>query len=144
VVGASGSGTTSLAAALADSTAIGWGDPLIPEFQLVIFLVVPKEIRLARLRAREARRYGAEAVAPGGVLHEAHIEFLDWAGRYDEGGVEMRSRALHEAWLERLSGPVLTLEGDRSVTEQLSEVEAAVESAGIGGSIRTRLRAPGG
>ena len=28
-----------------------WGDPLIPEFNLVVFLVVPMEVRLARLRA---------------------------------------------------------------------------------------------
>ena len=71
----------------------GWGDPLIPEFELVVFLVVPTEVRLARLRAREAARYGREAIAPGGALHGAHLEFLDWAGRYDTGDVEMRSRA---------------------------------------------------
>ena len=28
-----------------------WGDPLIPEFELVVFLVVPTDVRLARLRA---------------------------------------------------------------------------------------------
>src|SRR5262245_2991835 len=31
----------------------GWGDPLISEFDLVVFLIVPTEVRLARLRARE-------------------------------------------------------------------------------------------
>jgi adenylate kinase family enzyme len=34
----------------------GWGDPLIPEFELVIFLVVPTQVRLTRLRAREVER----------------------------------------------------------------------------------------
>src|SRR3989442_2601089 len=61
----------------------GWGDALIPEFDLVVFLVVSTEIRLARLRAREVERYGREAIAPGGELREAHVEFLDWAARYD-------------------------------------------------------------
>lgn len=102
----------------------GWGDPLIAEFELVVFLIVPTEVRLARLRARECERYGHEALAAGGALHDAHVEFLDWAGRYDVGGLEMRSRALHEAWLRTLPGPVLRLEGDRSVAEQLAHLES--------------------
>jgi len=100
----------------------GWGDPLIPEFDLVVFLVVPTPVRLARLRAREIARYGHHAIAPGGDLHQAHVEFLEWAGRYDTGGSEMRSRALHEAWLAALPGAVLRLEGDRSVAEQLTQI----------------------
>jgi len=101
----------------------GWGDPLIAEFDLVIFLVVPAEVRLARLRARERARYGPEAVAPGGARHRASVEFLEWAARYDAGDIQMRSRALHEAWLAALPAPVLRLEGDRSVAEQLRRVE---------------------
>ena len=77
----------------------GWGDPLISEFDLVMFLVVPTEVRLARLRAREMARYGREAVAPGGLLHATHVAFLNWAERYDTGDLEVRSRARHEAWL---------------------------------------------
>lgn len=101
----------------------GWGDPLIPEFDLVVFLVVPTPIRLARLRAREIARYGHQAIAMGGELHKTHVEFLEWASCYDKGGAEMRSRALHEAWLAGLSGAILRLEGDRPVGEQLAQIE---------------------
>lgn len=120
IMGASGSGTTSLASALADrhghrhldtddfywlptdppyrqprqreerlvllrsalaesaswvlsGSLCGWGDPLISEFDLVVFLVVPTEVRLARLRARELQRYGHEAIAAGGKLHQAYV-----------------------------------------------------------------------
>jgi len=100
----------------------GWGDPLIAEFDLVVFLFVPAPVRLARLRAREIERYGPHAIAPGEVLHGAHVEFLEWAGRYDTGGPEMRSRAMHEAWLAALPGPVVRLEGDRPVAEQLGQI----------------------
>jgi hypothetical protein len=93
----------------------------------VVFLIVPAHVRLARLRARECERYGSEPIAPGGARHEAHVQFLDWAARYDAGGREMRSRALHEAWLSRLPGAVLRLEGDRSTAEQLMRIEAAVQ-----------------
>ena len=50
------------------------------------------------------------------------MEFLEWAGRYDSGGPEMRSRALHEAWLAALPCSVVRLEGDRSVSEQVERI----------------------
>ena len=106
----------------------GWGDPLIPDFELVVFLDVPTPVRLARIRVRERARYGRQAIAPGGELHAAHREFLDWAGRYDIGGLEMRSRALHEAWLASLSRPVIRLEGDVSAEEQLGRLESRLDA----------------
>lgn len=104
----------------------GWGDPLVPEFDLVVFVVVPTDVRLARLRARERGRYGHEPIAPGGSLHEAHVEFLDWAARYDTGSPEMRSRAMHDAWLASLTTPSIRLDGDRPVDEQVKRIEAAL------------------
>jgi len=100
----------------------GWGDSLIPQFELVVFLAVPTAVRLTRLRAREIARYGEQAIAPGGELAEPHLEFLDWAGRYDTGGLEMRSRALHEAWLATLPCAILRLEGELSVADQLVQI----------------------
>jgi adenylate kinase family enzyme len=102
----------------------GWGDPLIAEFDLVVFLAIPARIRMARLRAREIERYGARAIAPGGELHAAHVEFLDWARRYDDGDGTIRSRALHEAWLTDLACRVIRLEGDLSTAERLARIEA--------------------
>jgi adenylate kinase family enzyme len=91
----------------------GWGDPLIPEFELVVFLVVPTEVRMERLRAREIQRYG----------HEGNVDFLEWANKYDTGGLEMRSRMLHEAWLANIPTPILRLEGDRPIEELLARIE---------------------
>ncbi len=102
----------------------GWGDPLIPEFELVVFLAVPTPIRLARLRMREIARYGQAAIAPGGDLHAASQEFLEWAGRYDTGGPEMRSLAMHERWLATLPCAVVRLDGSQSVAEELAQIEA--------------------
>jgi adenylate kinase family enzyme len=102
----------------------GWGDPLIPEFELVVFLAVPTPVRLARLRARETMRYGATAIAPGGALHRAHREFIDWAAGYDTGGVEMRSLAMHEAWLATLPCTIVRLDGTLPVADALARIEA--------------------
>jgi adenylate kinase family enzyme len=100
----------------------GWGDPLVPLFDLVVFLLVPTEVRLARLRARERERYGEAALASGGRLHEASLAFLEWAAAYDGGTHDGRSRARHEAWLARLPCPVVRLEGVRPVDEMVGRI----------------------
>lgn len=101
----------------------GWGDPFLSRFELVAFLLVTTEVRLTRLRTREIMRYGHEAIAPGGILHETHREFLEWAQQYDSAGLNMRSRALHEQWIRRLPCAVLRLDGSRPVETLLSEIE---------------------
>jgi len=96
----------------------GWGDPLIPRFEHVIFLTAPMEVRLSRLRARERLRYGA-AIDAGGPLHDHHREFLNYAAGYDSGEfvgpLTGRHRLRHEAWLSRLPCPVTRLDGKRAV-----------------------------
>jgi hypothetical protein len=89
-----------------------------------VFLVVPAEMRLTRLRAREIMRHGHEAISAGGKLHKVHVEFLDWAQQYDNGGLNMRSRALQRALdTERLPCTVLRLDGNRPVETLLSGIE---------------------
>lgn len=103
----------------------GWGDPLIASFDLVVFLTVPTEQRLARLAQREAARFGA-AIAPGGPMHDSHVEFLVWAGSYDDGDATQRSRLTHEAWLAKLACPVLRLDGRTPLNDLVGAVESAI------------------
>jgi adenylate kinase family enzyme len=110
----------------------GWGDPLIARFQLIVFLAVPTDVRMQRLRARELARYGHDTVAPGGRLHQAHVAFLEWAARYDNGDPVERSQALHDAWLAAIRIPVVRLVGDRPVAAQLASVEAAMAGERFG------------
>jgi len=107
----------------------GWGDPLIPDFQLVVFILVPQDVRLPRLRAREVERYGAEAVVPGGLRYEAAEGFLAWAALYDDGGLDVRSRALHEDWLKEMECPVVRLDGNAPVAELVTKLEQACAKA---------------
>ena len=48
----------------------GWGDPLIPLFDLVIFVYVPQDERIRRLKIREHKRYGDDT-SIGGARYEA-------------------------------------------------------------------------
>ena len=97
----------------------GWGDVAIPLFALVIFLAIPQDIRMARLHRREQERFG-ERMLPGGDMYEVSQAFLLWAASYDEGGLDIRSRQLHEEWLGMLPCPILYFEGEYTIEEQLA------------------------
>jgi len=83
-----------------------WGDPLVPLFELVVFVYSPTELRIGRLEKRELERYGQDAL-PGGERHSATREFIEWAKGYDSGSLAGRSLPRHEAWLEKLECDVV-------------------------------------
>jgi adenylate kinase family enzyme len=90
---------------------VGWGQALEDAFDLVVFLYLPSDIRVERLRRRETERLGA-----------ADPMFLEWAALYDSGPPEGRSLAKHQAWLAQRRCPVLRLEGDLTVEERVRRV----------------------
>lgn len=100
----------------------GWGDVFIPNFDFVIYLWLPEEIRMQRLAEREAHRYGKD-IAAGGKRHRSYLKFMEWASKYDTEGLEMRSRTLHEEWLSGLPCRVVKLEGDINIQEKLRYIE---------------------
>jgi adenylate kinase family enzyme len=99
-----------------------WGRPVHATFDLAAFLYVPTEIRLRRLRAREARRFGSDAVAPGGWRHQETEDFIEWASHYDDATREGRNLPRHQAWLNTLPCPVLRLDGTLPVADLVREV----------------------
>ena len=99
----------------------GWGDEFKSYFDLVIFIYTPEETRLKRLQEREFQRYGDE-ILPGGSKYEQSKAFLEWASLYDKGGLEIRSKKLHEHWMSDLSCPILRIEGDHSIEERVNIV----------------------
>jgi len=104
----------------------GWGDVFIPRFDLVVFVWMAPEIRLARLRERERQRYGA-AIAPGGPRHAKFEAFLAWAAGYDEAlEAPERCRKLHEQWLAALPCPVVRITDAGGVATHVATVIAAL------------------
>lgn len=108
-------------------SAIGWAGPIEPLYQLIVYLRLQPDIRMARLREREQRRYG-ERIANGGDLAGAHADFLAWAARYDSAGPEQRSRVAHEAWLTTQAAPILRLDSSATVQELAGRILAALEA----------------
>lgn len=101
---------------------VSWGEPLIERFDLVVFVYTPFDLRMDRLIAREEERYGVEALQPGGAHYDAHMAFIEWAASYDTGGPEIRSRRMHEAWMERLPCPVIRVSGTDTTARQVEQV----------------------
>lgn len=102
----------------------GWGDFAIPLFTMAVFLWIPQELRMSRLRAREVSRYGPEALLPGGWFQENSEAFLAWASAYDSAGEEMRSRVLHEQWMDKLPCRLFRFEKIYSAEELAIRIEA--------------------
>ncbi|WP_049732435.1 AAA family ATPase [Rhizobium ecuadorense] len=182
VMGASGSGTTSLGLALADrldiahldtddffwlptdppftmprdadqriqqlleqtgrpggwvlsGSALKWGGPLEPLYDLIVFLRIEPELRMMRIRARETARYGTR-IEPGGDMEVKSGQFLEWAASYDTAGPERRSLAAHEQWLETQTAPVLRLDSSLEIDELAAQV--VLHPAIAAGAVRRR------
>ena len=104
---------------------IEWGAALESLYELIVFLRLDHDLRMARLRRREEADYGRR-IAPGGDMARINAEFLEWASSYDEAGPERRSLAQHERWLATQRCPVLRLDSAAPVDALLSAGLAAI------------------
>jgi adenylate kinase family enzyme len=102
-------------------TLVSWGDFIQDEFDLAVYLYVPREERVSRVRRREAERF-ANRIEVGGDMYDAHLKFIDWVAQYDEGYLSGRSKPKHEAWIKTLKCPILRIDGIVSVQESLMRV----------------------
>ena len=82
--------------------------------------------RLARIREREYRKFG-ERILPGGDMYETHMNFLKWATGYDDGGLNTRSRAKHDAWESMLQCPILRVDGTDEIGRNVEKVRRALK-----------------
>ena len=103
-----------------------WGDHRILLCDLVVFLWLPKEVRIERLWSREIARYGLAAVSPGGTRREAAEEFMAWAAAYDDSDSTVQSRRRHEDWLGKLPCPILRLDGELTTIAQVQTVVSLI------------------
>ena len=102
-----------------------WGSPLLPYFTLGVRIEMDQDLRIQRLHQRDVERFGPR-IAPGGDMYAQHLEFLEWAKRYDTGGLEVRSKAKHDLWQSQLPCPTLLLDGADTVENHVQNVLKAL------------------
>ncbi|WP_336741306.1 AAA family ATPase [Aureimonas altamirensis] len=108
-------------------SALKWGERFDPLYDLIVFLALDPEVRMARILRRERDRYG-QRIEPGGDMAETSVAFLTWAASYDTAGPEQRSRAAHDAWLETHSAPVVKLNSAEPLQALVDAVAWAASS----------------
>ena len=104
---------------------VDWGDELIPFFDLTIRVVTDTNLRMERLKKREREKFG-DRIMPGGDMYEHHLDFMKWAKEYDNGGLDMRSRAKHDEWQKLLQCPQIVLDGARDLDENFRVVKEEI------------------
>ncbi len=100
----------------------GWGEELLPFFDLVIFVQVPSDIRIVRLKNREIERYG-DKVLPGGERYKDFVEFIGLASKYDTETTTEKNLLKHQSFLNTVECKTILLE-NISLEESIDEVIA--------------------
>ncbi len=84
-------------------------------FTHAVFINVPKEIRLQRVRERSYKKFG-DRMLPNGDLYEREEKFFAM--------VESRTDDDVVAWLESLNVPMIEVEGTRPIDISIAEIKA--------------------
>jgi adenylate kinase family enzyme len=91
------------------------------QFDLSVFLYIPQEVRLQRLKDRELERYG-DIIYTDRERNRLYNEFIEWAQGYDELITNSRSLHSHKNWMNKLETPLLVIEGDTTVEERVGMI----------------------
>ena len=94
-----------------------YGKDVIPLYDYVVMIDVPKEIRAQRIRNRSFQKFG-ERMLPGGDLFEQEQAFFQMVSDRDDEYVE--------SWLATLTCPVIRVDGTAPVAESLRQILAQI------------------
>ena len=95
---------------------------MLPKFDLIVFLYIPKEIRIERLRKRELERNG-DVIYEDPDWNKRFEEFITWAADYDDNrGIAKRTLIAHKGWLEKTGSTVIGIFGDLNTEERINTV----------------------
>lgn len=48
-------------------------------------------------------------------MYEHHVEFINWAASYEDGGINMRSKVKHDDWQRQLICPLILVDGSMPI-----------------------------
>lgn len=87
-----------------------YGETIYPFFQYAVWMDVPSDIRLQRVKERSFQKFGSRML-PGGDLYEQEESFFDF--------VKSRAENTVEEWLLSLRCPVIRVDGTKPIEENV-------------------------
>ena len=91
-----------------------YGEKVLPHYKAAVLVEVPREVRLARVKARSFAKFGARML-PGGDLYESEKRFYDI--------VAARPEDYASRWLDTVDIPVLRVDGTKPVGENVERIQ---------------------
>jgi uridine kinase len=104
-------------------------DAYVRLIDLAVFLDAPTDVRLARLSARERKRFG-DRIEPGGDMCQTHRDFMEWASAYEGSDGRFNTRQKQERQIEKLQCPVMRIDATRDLSAICATVHSRVKSLG--------------
>ncbi len=103
-----------------------WGEAVFPEFDLIIFLWIPPQIRVDRIKLREFNRYG-NIIYKDPERKKQFDDFVIWAQDYDHvSGIANRNIYAHKKWLATMNCPILEIIGDFTTDQRIELIKMKI------------------
>ncbi len=98
-----------------------WGESLLTDIDLSVFVYLDEKTRIDRLRSREREEFG-QRIEPGGDMYANHLDFIAWARSYDSAHPPIRSLALHEQWITNSVAPTIRVNSKHDISSLVQDV----------------------
>ena len=102
-----------------------WGNQIRDKIDLIIYLYLEPEKRIKRIIKREKERFG-NRIEENNDMHQGHLEFINWARKYESGDMNMRSKNSEEKWIEECNCQKLRIDKEMNIEEMLNLVEKEI------------------
>ena len=99
-----------------------YGEVFYPFFHYAVWIDVPKDIRVQRVKDRSFQKFG-NRMLPGGDLYETEETFFRF--------VESRAESIVEDWIRSLNCPVIRIDGMRSIEENVDLIIEQIKNKEI-------------
>lgn len=96
-----------------------YGEAIYPFFQYAVLIIVPKDIRIQRVKNRSFHKFG-NRMLPGGDLYEQEEKFFDF--------VKSREESVVEEWVRSLNCPIMRVDGTKSIEENTKIIIEQIQS----------------
>ncbi len=110
-----------------------YGGKLIAALDHIVLVDAPKQVRSRRVRERSFARFG-ERMLPGGDLHDKEAAWFSLT--------DSRPEDYTTKWLEKVSCPVIRVDGTLPVSQNVERIVSALSGARAGSYV-CRIASPG-